>query len=447
MAPWLQDALRILSALTLVLINGFFVAAEFALVKVRPSRVDMMVREKRPYAKTLRWLVRRLDASLSACQLGITMASLGLGWIGEPAVAHLLRPLFETAGIRSHSTLHVVSFIVAFSIITALHLVIGEQAPKIFAIRRPELLAIWCAPPLRFFYFISYPFLISLNWASSVVLRSLGLGGETGHDSHHTEEELRVLLEQSRIHGELSRAEHQLLNAVFEFDDLLTRQVMVPRRDVVCFDLERTWKENLELAQRSQHTRYPVCRGSLDHTLGVVHIKDLLRIQTPTTAQLASIMRPPRLIPESMPISKLLRHFQATRHHMAFVVDEHGTIIGIVTMENVLEQIVGSVEDEFDLEPEEIVPIGSGRFLVLGATPVERIERQLRIDLGPHDSDTLSGLLAERLDRVPAVGDAVQWKEAKAEVREARGGRAEKVEIRLLEAPTASEDGSEEEGR
>lgn len=432
MQPWMLDTLRLAAAGLLVLINGFFVAAEFALVKIRPSRVDTLVKEQKPFAKTFQWLVQRLDASLSACQLGITMASLALGWIGEPAIAHLFKPVFPLVGIDSPGLVHGISFIIAFSLITSAHLVIGEQAPKIFAIRRPELLGLWCAVPLKIFFHAAYPFLAALNWASALLLRLLGVRSKTD-ESHHTEEELRLLLEQARMHGELSRSEHELLNAVFEFDDLLAKQIMVPRGEIIALDLGRPLGENLELVKRTHHTRYPLCRGSLDDIVGVVHIKDLFGLDANSSEKLFSLKRPPQRVPRSMTISRILGLFKATRQHMAFVINEHDTIVGMVTLENVLEQIVGSVQDEFDDEPEDIVPHGRRTYLVLGATPIGRVEKRLKVDFGDHEADTMSGLLVERLGRFPAEGDVVQWRHVKAKVLEVRASRAERLQIELSE--------------
>ena len=234
MAPWVLDLLEVGVAIFLVALNGFFVAAEFALVKVRGSQIEQLVRENKPFSRTAHWLAERLEDSLSACQLGITMALLGLGWVGEPAFARLLEPMLENAGVTSPTVIHGIAFMIAFTLITALHLVIGEQAPKIFAIRRPEQMVLWCAVPMKFFYVASYPLLISLNWMTSVILRQLGVDG-MGHDTPHSEEEIRALLRESHIHGDMSRSEHRLLDAVFEFDDMICRRVMVPRADVEFF--------------------------------------------------------------------------------------------------------------------------------------------------------------------------------------------------------------------
>lgn len=433
----MTELLLVLGAVALVMVNGFFVAAEFALVKVRPSRLDQLVRQGRPFARVARWFVARLDASLSACQLGITMASLGLGWIGEPAVARLLEPVFHGIGITSAAVVHGLAFGIGFTIITGAHLVIGEQTPKIFAIRRPESMLLWCAAPLAFFYALLYPFLITLTAVTTALLRTVGIDSASEHDQPHSEGELRLLLSQAHAHGEISLAEHRLLHAVFEFDDLVCRRVMVPRVEVVFFEVDLPLRGCLDLAVRTRHTRFPVCEGSLDNAIGVVHVKNLLGVDGGDAFDLRSLMRPPRYVPETMPISRLLRHFQASHNHLAFVVDEYGTVAGIVTLENVLEQIVGPVEDEFDVEPPAIVPDGPGRFVVLGAAAIGLVNRRLGLDLPTGEADTLSGLLVARTGHLPAAGECIDLDRATAEIIEVRGNRATRVRIILPDAPAA----------
>ncbi|MCA9188913.1 MAG: hemolysin family protein [Pirellulaceae bacterium] len=428
------DAFYLLGALLLVILNGFFVAAEFALVKVRGSQLDELVVQGRPMAKTAQWLGQRMDASLSACQLGVTMASLGLGWLGEPAFARLVEPLLHLMGVDSPTAVHTIGFIISFTLISGLHLVIGEQAPKIFAIRRPEQMALWCAGPLLFFYVIFYPFLIALNWATAIVLGAVGMKDAAGHGSPLTEAEFRVLLQEAHLSGEVTGSEHRLINAVFEFDDMICRRVMVPRVEVESIDLEDTLDECIELARRTKHTRFPVCDGSLDDIVGIFHIKDLVGIDRSQVFDVRSIMRPPRQVPETMPISRLLRHFQATHQLMAVVVDEYGTVVGIVTLENVLEQIVGPVEDEFDSEPKEIVPTASNQFLVRGTIALDRLATKLELDLEHEleeypEVDTLSGLIVAKLGRLVTSGDEVTIGGAQAEVLEVRAARALQVRI------------------
>ena len=433
MTPQLYDILMILFAGLLVLINGFFVAAEFALVKIRESRIDEMIKERRPLASTASWLVERLDASLSACQLGITMASLGLGWIAEPAVAHLLRPIILSIGITSEILIHGIAFTIAFTTITAFHLVLGEQAPKISVLRRPETAVLWCALPLKFFYYLSYPFMAALNATTAFLLKKIGIEGASEHEIPHSEEEIRALLMQAHFAGELSRSEHRLINAVFEFDELICRLVMLPRADVVYLGINDPISRVIDIFHESKHTRYPVCDGSLDKIMGVVHFKDLIGIAADTDFDLSSVIRPPQYVPETMPVRRLLHQFQATRQHLAFLVDEYGTVSGIVTLENILEAIIGPVEDEFDDEQPEIVREGPKEYIISGNTAIEEINQYFKLKLEAHDVDTIAGLMMSRTDKMLAPGDRVELSSATAEVLEVKGSRAIRIRLTLLE--------------
>ncbi len=429
MPAWLAITVAIL----LLILNGFFVAAEFALVKVRKSRLDKLVKEKRLFAGTVKWLYDRLDNALSACQLGITIASLVLGSVAEPAFEAFIEPLLHSIGIDSENVIKAISYTIAISVVTALHLVVGEQAPKIFAIRRPERMALWCALPLRFFYIILYPAMIVLSYCTTWLLKLVGVSGGGGHDQPHSEEEIKSLLSEAHLHGELTRNEHSLLNAVFEFDDQICRLVMVPRNDVVYFTVDQPFSECLEIAKRTKHTRYPLCDGSLDKVIGVVHMKDLVGVSPDQNLDLSEIARPPKKVPESMPISRVLRHFQATHQLLALVVDEYGTVIGIVTLENVLEEIVGPVEDEFDVEEPNIVPSGPGEFIVLGATPIREVEDTIGVNLDDEDVDTASGVLMSRAQKMLAAGDRVEFDDAVADILEIRDDRAYKIRFRISE--------------
>jgi CBS domain containing-hemolysin-like protein len=435
MAPQLYDILMIFFAGLLVMINGFFVAAEFALVKIRESRLDEMVKERRPFASTAGWLVERLDASLSACQLGITMASLGLGWIAEPAVAHLLRPLILSIGITSEILIHGIAFAIAFTTITAFHLVLGEQAPKIAALRRPETAVLWCALPLKIFYYLSYPFMAALNSTTAFLLRKAGIEGASEHEIPHSEEEIRALLMQAHIAGELSRSEHRLINAVFEFDELICRRVMLPRADVVYLDARHSLAEAIDIFHQTKHTRYPVCEGSLDKIVGMVHIKDFIGLSADTDFDLSSVIRPPQYVPETMPVRRLLRQFQSTRQHLAFLVDEYGTVSGIVTLDNILEAIIGPVEDEFDDEQPEIVSEGPKVYLVSGNTSIDAINQRFELKLEANDVDTIAGLMMARSDKLLAPGDQVELPGATAEVVDVKGPRAIRIRLTLSERP------------
>ncbi len=429
MATWTTDILWILGALLLVLLNGFFVAAEFALVKVRGSKLAEAARQDKPFAKTAQWMVRRIDKALSACQLGITVASLGLGWVGEPAIAHLVEPLFRAFGVTSAVLVHSLAFVVAFATITAAHLVIGEQAPKIYAIRRPTRTVRWCAIPLKWFYVISYPFLMVLNATTMRILRQFGITTASEHDMPHSEEEIRGLLSQAHVHGELTRSEHSLLDAVFEFDDTICRRIMVPRMDVAYFDLNKPLANAMETVRRSKHTRFPLCDGSMDSVLGFVHIKDLLHVPEGTEPDLKSICRPPRYVPGTMLLSKLLNVFRAGRQHLAFVLDEHGAVSGIVTMEDVLERLVGEVQDEFDDETPAVVPETSGSYSVQGTALLAEVNKATGLDLISVDVDTVAGLVTERIGRIVTQGDRVDLDGGVAEVLEVKQGRATRIRV------------------
>ena len=417
----------------LVILNGFFVAAEFALVKVRISQVEKMMAENLPFSKMAHWLAIRMDHSLSACQLGITMASLALGYVGEPAFASLLEPIFKIAGVESAKWLHIFSFIVSFSVITSLHLVIGEQAPKIFAIRRPESMVRWCAPLMVFFFYLLFPFMYILNWATEVFLKLVGLTSNEGHGSVHTEEEIKAVLRESYFHQQLTDSEHALLNRVFEFDDLLCREVMLPRSDIQILDINLTMNELMEIVRKTKHTRYPVCNGSLDALLGVVHIKDLVGIDVRgSDFNLEAILREPQKVPDGMPITLVLSTIQKSRQLMTFVVDEYGIIVGVCTLENVLEKIVGPVDDEFDSVTEPLIQkVNDREFLVLGSALIKDVEKEFGISINKEGIDTVAGIIMDKSKKVPEVGDKVEFNKTTAEVVEVSNDHADKIRFIL----------------
>ncbi len=442
MTPYILDGFKLILTGILIFLNGFFVAAEFALVKVRKNKLDVLVKEKRLFANTANWLLIRQDASLSTCQLGITMASLGLGWIGEPALAHLLGPVVHMLGITSDAIVHGIAFTVAFGIITTLHITIGEQVPKIYGIRRPETVFLWCAVPLKFFYITSYPFMILLNDASNFMLRHLGIVGSGHHVAPPSQDELQSLLSDAHVHGELSRRKHDLIDAAFDFEDQICRRIMVPRFDVVYIDLDQPISDNMERIKASKHTRFPLCRGSLDEPVGVVHLKDLFAISAEHSTDLEEIARPANMVPETTRISKLLNHFKQSKSHLALVTDEYGSIAGIVTMENILEQIVGPIQDEFDEEEAYITPDGSNRYIVLGNTPIHKLNKALKLDLRSRNVDTLSGLTIENTRQTVKVGDIVELETIKIEILELDKNRVVKA---CLVVKEESEEGADDD--
>lgn len=396
-STYAMDGLMIGLTVVFIILNGFFVAAEFAMVKITKSKLKVMINEERPFAQTAMWLFQRQNLALSACQLGITMASLALGWIGEPAIAHLISPLLHDLGISSDALVHGIAFTIAFTIITSLHIVIGEQVPKIYAIRKPGKVFLATSFLLKSFYVVLYPFMYVLNSVTNFFLRKLGIDDSDEHEGPMTEEEIRASLSIAHAKGELSKNEHRLLNAVFRFDDEVARQIMRPRGDIEFLDFNKSFVENLKYVKESNHTRFPLCDGSLDKLIGVVHIKDFMGYDDDDVLDLKGIARPAMLVPENILIGKLLQEFRLARQHFAFVQDEWGTTIGIVTLEDVLEELVGSLQDEFD-QDEAVVykPTVDGKYLVAGEALLEDLNEKLDINLESADADTLSGLIVEK---------------------------------------------------
>ena len=398
-------------AFFLVFLNGFFVNAEFSIVKVRETRILELIQQGSRRAQTAHRLVRNMDEYLSATQLGITLASLGLGWIGEPAFARVFEPLLGSVGLVSPAITHTLAVGAAFLLITFLHIVLGELAPKSLAIQKPEASVLWTAAPLVSFYYLSYPFIWALNGTAILFLRAMGMEPSTDKELAHSEEELRLLLAHSHEHGVLDRDQKRMLEKVFEFADRSVRQVMVPFGDVKYLDTRKSFEENLAVARREKHTRYPLCDGSLDRVVGIVHVKDLFwnYEQIGPEFDLDSIKRPVHFVPEHKGIKSLLSDFRKTRVHQAMVVDEFGSTVGIVTLEDVLEELVGEIQDEFDLAapPEMIRQTGRSQFRVHGRALLEQIEAALDIKVQDTENDTIAGHVMMKLGRTAQIGDEV----------------------------------------
>ncbi len=425
MNPWLGLALGLL----LVAVNGFFVAAEFALVKVRPTQLDPLALAGSRRAKLARHQLAHLDAYLSASQLGITLASLALGWVGEPAFSWIVAPLLRGIPGVTDSLVHSISLTVAFLCITVLHIVIGEQAPKSFAIRRPQPTALWVAIPLYVFYWISFPAIWLLNQAASGLLKMIGLKSAGEEELSHSEEELRLLLSSSEM-GSQSKLKREILDNVFELSLRNARQVMVPRADVTRLSTSRPIEENLEIARQSGHTRFPLCERDLDSVLGIIHIKDLFR-NTEQISDIASLARPVAFVPETTPLDRLLGRMQVEKQHMVAVVDEYGGVSGIVTLENVIEEIVGEIQDEFDTDRPELVRRGDGSFTLAGAMLVVDLEDEIGLELSTRDEDTIAGVVLSELGRKPRVGDRIDLGRARFEILEVQGNRIRSLRLEV----------------
>ncbi|MCH7667284.1 MAG: HlyC/CorC family transporter [Acidobacteria bacterium] len=434
MDPWLGLAL----GLFLVLLNGFFVAAEFALVKLRPTQLAPELRNDDRRAKLAKHMLDRLDTYLSATQLGITLASLGLGWVGEPAFVWLLEPLVTKIPGATPALVHSVSLGAAFLVITVLHIVIGEVAPKSLAIRRPKPTGLWIAIPLFLFYRATYPAIWVLNWAANRILKLFGVEPLDGKEVSHDEEELRLLL-ASTADARLSRQKRRILDNVFTFSRMPARKIMVPRRDVIYLSTQRSVTENIDLARKSGHTRFPLCDGDLDHILGLVHIKDIFRA-VPTPTSLTEVRREILFVPETLALDRLLRRMRTERVHLAAVLDEYGGVSGIVSLENVIEELVGEIQDEFDLEMPEIVQLSGGLYSVAGSTLVEDLEQALGVEFSERDEDTVAGIVLSELGRRPVSGDLVRLGPLELRVTEVRGNHVHALEVSRTDGTAASTD-------
>lgn len=435
MDPWLGLAL----GLFLVLLNGFFVAAEFALVKLRPTQLAPELRKHDRRAKLAKHMLDRLDTYLSATQLGITLASLGLGWVGEPAFVWLLEPLVTKIPGATPVLVHSVSLGAAFFVITILHIVIGEVAPKSLAIRRPKTTGLWIAVPLFLFYRATYPAIWVLNHAANWILRLFGVEPlQGGEEVSHDEEELRLLL-ASTTDARLSRQKRRILDNVFTFSRMPARKIMVPRRDVVYLSTQHSVAKNIDLARKSGHTRFPLCDGDLDHILGLVHIKDIFRA-VPTPTSLTEIRREILFVPETLALDRLLRRMRNEKVHLAAVLDEYGGVSGIVSLENVIEELVGEIQDEFDLETPEIVQLSGGNYSVAGSTLVEDLEEALGVEFSERDEDTVAGIVLSELGRRPVSGDIVRLGPLELRVTEVRGNHIHALEVSRTDDVEASTD-------
>ena len=415
-------------AIFLVFLNAFFVTAEFAIVKVRATRVQELTQEGARGALAAQEAIRNLDSYLSATQLGITLASLGLGWIGEPAFAQLIGPPLGALGIWSPAIVHSIALTAAFAVITFLHIVLGELAPKTVAIRYPEIVVLAVAPPLRLLHRVFYPALRLLDASSRAFLRPFGITPTSQGELGHSEEELRLLLAESHRIGTLSASKRKLLENIFDYTRRCAKHIMVPRAEIVYLSLQRPLTESLEIIRQSQHTRYPLCDTDIDHVVGMIHAKDLFQPAEGLhdAADLLEIKREILFVPETRPLDLLQRDFQQQRVHMAVVVDEYGGTSGLVTLEDILEEIVGEIQDEFDAEPPKMEATPEG-YVVDGLVLLEDVAERLGVASPHHESNTLGGFVIARLGRIARLGDLVTLDGFEVKVIEMKGRRVSKL--------------------
>lgn len=399
---------KIAAVLGLVGLNGFFVAAEFALVKVRETRLAELAAAGNFRAKIARRLVGNLDAYLSATQLGITLASLALGWMGEPLVSEPLEPLLRRLGVTSHTLATSIAVAVGFILISSLHIVFGEQAPKSLAIRRTEGAVLWIALPLRVFHFVFFPAIWLLNTAAVGAISLLGIKPATEEELAHSQAELQMLLSASARGGQISEQEKKISARALRFADLRARQIMVPRHEVVYLSLADPLETNLAKARTNNFARYPLCEKGLDTVVGMVHLRDLLwMVQDGKASDLRGIAHELLLFSEDETLEAMLTRFKQAHIHLALVVDESGVVSGIVTLENVIEQLVGPIQDEFDEETPRLKRIGPEVYSAAGNAPLTLLREKFGLPFSDPEVATLSGYLTKELGRFPQEGDAL----------------------------------------
>jgi len=427
-----------------------FVAAEFAFVKIRSTQVDRLEREGKAGAGMVRAATGRLDAYLAVCQLGITISSLGLGWLGEPAVATVIEPLFELFGIPE-GVLHPVALAVSFGIITFLHVVFGELAPKTIAIQSSEGTSLFVAPFMRFFYYLLLPGTIVFNGTANAITRMLGYPPAREGEDTHTEDEIRSLVQQSARQGMLEEDEEEMVGAVFELNDKVAREIMVPRPDVVSLPADMVLRKLLSVAAAGNYTRYPVYEvDSPDRIVGAVHVKDVLRaieseggIDATLTA--SDLAREVLVVPENRPIDGILEDFQKQELQMAIVIDEWGSFEGLFTLEDIIEEIVGEIRDEFDEEEPAVHMLPDGSYSIDGRIPIGVVNEALGSEFESEDFDTIGGLVLGHLGRAPEVGDEVSLDSYLLHVDEVDGPRVAQVIAR--ETPEEADDAPDEDNR
>ncbi len=429
-------ALKLGAVLFLVFLNGFFVAAEFAIVKVRATQLATHESAGKASGRRAQNMVEHMDAYLSATQLGITLASLGLGWIGEPAIATLVEPMMASFGVTSATVVHSASFAIAFGLITFLHIVFGELAPKSLAIQKPRGVTLGVARPLHIFYLIFKPAIVVLNGTANLFLRAVGIEPVSESARVHSEEELRLILAESTEGRALPEERAAVLMNVMQLAELQARNVMTPRPRMVILDASKTFEENLETAETNGYTRYPLIDGTLDNVIGMVHLRDLITLaRSPTKHRdIQTIRRDIHVVPSTLSAEALLRDMLAKGRHMGIVVDEHGGTAGVVTLEDVFEELFGDIRDEFDESAEALYrKLGENHYVLDGALPLHEAEDVLGIAIESEEVTTIGGFVIEILGHLPTRGERFDLGTYNAVVRDADRRRVRLVEVWLAE--------------
>ncbi|MCX6133149.1 MAG: hemolysin family protein [Ignavibacteriales bacterium] len=427
-----------LLVLFIVFLNGYFVAAEFALVKVRLTQIEPLAAKGNRRAKVAREIIKHLDLYLSATQVGITMTSLALGWVGEPLVAGKLLPLFQSLGIENSNLIHGISFAVAFSIITALHIILGEQAPKWLAIQKPSATTLWVAYPLYVFSAVLKPVIWLLNISANGILRLIGLKVSGSAELAHSEEELRLILAREQQGSAASK--NIVLNAM-DFRRKQARHSMIPRTEMVMLSLAAPVQENLKVMRTHKYSRYPVYKDSLDNVVAIVYTKDIFkqdRDHNPDFS-LESVLRDATFLPETVSIEKALETMLQRKTHMVILADEYGGTAGLITLENVLEELVGPIQDEFDREAPEVIKLNEGEYVVEASVTTNEVEQLINVELSPKDILSIGAFLLEQLGHIPVNGESVRVNGVEFTVEQITDRVIDRIRVKKLPPPPEEE--------
>lgn len=445
----MQNVLFVVLALVLVALNGFFVAAEFGIVTLRKTRVRAIAKTGGLRGRILYKVHSQLDAYLSACQLGITLASLGLGWVGEPAFARILEPVFVFAGVTSEQIIHGVSFVIAFGVISFLHIVVGELAPKSLAIRIPEAVGLWSSVPLYGFYWAMYPAIWLLNASANLVLRIAGLSGAGGHETHYSNEELKMILRTgTSMPGEkFTHDERHILAQSLEFSQHSVADLMRPINEVSALYASRSLEDNLDTIRRNRFSRYPWFDEEGEEVLGVIHLKDLFFAEQggKDTTDLTEYLRPVEMISARTPAIELFRRFRGGAPHFALIGEKGKRPVGFITLDNLLGAIVGEIRDEFRLNENDWLKQGDGTYIGKASLPIVSLERVLGIDIdneamGLDEVESVGGLLMAKLGDIPKQGQRIEFPKFDVVVKKTNGPRILLVKVIPQLARGADED-------
>ncbi|WP_139997801.1 hemolysin family protein [Paenibacillus paridis] len=423
----------------LILLTAFFVATEFAIIRLRSSRIDQLVLEGRKNALAVQKVTSNLDAYLSACQLGITITALGLGWLGEPTVEKMLLPLFERFALNDDIS-HILSFLIAFISVTFLHVVVGELAPKTWAIQKAEFISFLTAKPIILFHKILYPFIWLLNGSANALVRLFGLKPATEHEEAHSEEEIQIILNESYQSGKINNTEYGYVSRIFAFDELLAKEIMVPRTDMICLYTNKSLAENMEIIRKEQYTRFPVALESKDNIVGMINTKQLfLEYESDRDLDFKKLVHPVLSVSEVTPVKMLLKRMQQERVHIAILVDEYGGTSGLITIEDILEEIVGEIRDEFDAdERKEIEQLDEHCYLLDGKVSLSELSDLTGMNFEEEDVDTVGGWLYSQVSD-PKPGKEHFYENYKFIIRETSKNRIRKVEMLIQQNEEAVE--------